>query len=98
METQEIIQWQEAIRQMRELSKRGKTFSFSHATYSRDKQTGGGVVVIQNGQLRKSLPGEVFKGVDPDMLLPYLDDNQNPKMCYKHLLLSFNGLKVVFAG
>ena len=92
----EKIPWTQALDEMRQLSKEDKHFSFSHATYNRNSVEGGEVVEVAKAQLRKSLPDDVVKEVPADMLLPYTNEDGEPRMCYKTLILTFNDIQVTF--
>ncbi len=90
----EIINVFQAIDKMREITKKDKTFSFTHSTFNAGSGTSDGVKVVRNATLRKRLPSDKFKKTDPDMLLPYIDqDTGEYRMCYKCLILQFNGIQ-----
>ena len=82
----------EAINRMRELSREGKTFSFSFMSYSEEKQTTDGIVEVRNGRLTtKSARSEIQNA---DLLQPYTDlDVLEPRRFYIPTLMTFNGQK-----
>lgn len=79
----------EAIRRMRDLSKAGKSFSFSFMSYSYERNKSHGVVEVQNARLISQDVKE--KGRFADIMLNYIDlDTLEYGRCYQILLLSFN--------
>jgi hypothetical protein len=84
----------EAIRQMRKISKQGKTFSFAFMSYSRQKRKSDGIVEIRRARLRKQSTEEQNRFAA--IMLNYFDLNTNEYgRCYQPLLMEFNGQKLV---
>lgn len=74
----------DAIHEMREITNRGETFSFSFVTYSK-LGTGGETKHVESASIRSS---------KDDMMLEYWDYNASEnRHCYKHLITEFNGEK-----
>ena len=95
MDNSDTINYKNAISKMREITEKKEKFSFSFASYNRDNQKGGEEVFVKNAILRKNMKENDTNEVPADMYLNYIDDNDNHKRCFKHLLLSFNGLQVI---
>lgn len=81
----------EVIRTMRAMSKRSERFSFSFMSYKRDSVKTDGIVNVNSAILRPSpsSPSEI-----EDIMLFYLDDDNNPKRCYQPALMTFEGKKI----
>ncbi len=80
----------EAIREMKELTDKGQTFSFSFMSYSIDKNKSHGIVTIEHAKLRASNRKERTRY--NDYLLNFVDmDTFEEKSCWQPLLLEFNG-------
>lgn len=85
-----IMKVYDAIRQMEELTRAGKTFSFSFMSYSYDKNVSHGPVTVLNAKLLPSNRKE--RNQYSDYMLRYRDmDTYEDKMCWQPLLLEFNG-------
>ena len=84
----------EAIRQMRELSKQEKPFSFSFMSFSKSKQISEGIVNVSRGLLRYR-PGMYSRNRYEPFMENYYDvDAQTDRRFWQMLLLSFNGQSV----
>lgn len=80
----------DAIRQMEELTRVGKTFSFSFMSYSYDKSVSHGPVTVLHAKLLPSNRKE--RNQFSDYMIRYRDmDTYEDKMCWQPLLLEFNG-------
>jgi hypothetical protein len=84
----------EAIRQMRELSKAEKPFSFSFMSFSRTRQASAGIVSVGRGVLRRRPATDRSKNRYEPLMENYYDiDAQEDRRFWQVLLLSFNGEK-----
>jgi hypothetical protein len=89
----ETIDLYEAIRRMRKLTQQGKSFSFTHATYNRDRQSSDGIRIVRKAILRPAAKGDDV--ANSDFKLFYLDQEINlPRVCWQPLLMFFEGKKV----
>lgn len=80
----------EAINQMRILSGRGETFSFTFMSYSYERRRSEGLVRIEHARLRKQSVKETNRFAD--FMLNFIDmDTMEYGMCWQPLLLEFNG-------
>lgn len=85
-----IMKVYDAIRQMEELTRAGKTFSFSFMSYSYDKNVSHGPVTVLHAKLLPSNRKE--RNQYSDYMLRYRDmDTYEDKMCWQPLLLELNG-------
>lgn len=83
----------DAIKEMRELSKKGECFSFSFMSYSMTKGTSDGPVVISRARLTKQ--SDKKKVEQADNMLNFIDlDRGKFRHCYQPLLMTFNGNKL----
>jgi hypothetical protein len=83
----------EAIKQMRGLTARNKFFSFTHATYNRDNNTGTGMRKVEKALLRPAASEDDV--VDADSKLFYRDELlKENRVCWQPLITEFNGVKV----
>lgn len=90
----ETIDLYEAIRKMRELTQQGQSFSFSHATYNRDRQSSEGIRIVRQAILRPAAKGDDLSNAD--FKLFYLDQEINlPRICWQPLIMYFEGKKVI---
>ena len=81
----------EAIRQMKVLTDKGKTFSFSFMSYSIDKNKSHGIVTVEHAKLRAGNRKDRTRY--NDYLLNFVDmDTLEEKTCWQPLLLEFNGI------
>lgn len=80
----------EAIKKMHELTREGKTFSFSFMSYSYGRDESHGIVTVLHAQL---LPSNLkTRNRYSDYMLRYRDmDTYEEKSCWQLLLLEFNG-------
>lgn len=90
----ETIDLYEAIRQMRKLTQQGQSFSFTHATYNRDRQSSDGIRIVQKAILRPAAKGDDVANADYKLF--YLDQeiNQN-RVCWQPLLMYFEDKRVI---
>lgn len=80
----------EAIRQMRELSRRRVPFSFSFMSYSIARRESTGIVTVRHARLARQNRKE--RNRYADYMLRYTDlDTMQEAACWQPLLLSFNG-------
>ena len=80
----------DAIRQMRELSSQGKSFSFVHSTYNQDTDKTNGIRLVNKAHLRPAARGDELS--QADFKLFYFDEDlQEPRNCWQMLILEFNG-------
>lgn len=78
---------------MRELTKKGQSFSFVFMSYSRDRQESHGIVQVNHARLRKRNKTEFNEMAE--ILEEYLDlDTNEPKRFYHPTLMFFNGQKL----
>lgn len=91
MTTGEINIW-DAIREMRQISKKQGAFSMTFMSYSRTRGKSDGIVEIQNARLRhQDTPGGEFS----DYMLNYVDiDTGEAYHFWQPCLMYFNNLKV----
>lgn len=83
----------EAIKQMRELSKRGVPFSFSFMSYNETAQRSDGIVEVHRARLRPR--PEKAHHRNAEIIEEYTDiDTGAPRHFYQPLLMSFNGQKI----
>jgi hypothetical protein len=83
----------EAIQQMRRLSEKGKSFSFSFMSYSVTKAKSEGVVEVRRALLRKQSTEEQNKYAG--IMLNYFDlDTNEYGRCYQPLLMELNGQRL----
>jgi len=92
MERQMTI-W-EAIRQMRQLTSDGKTFSLVYMSYDRGRQQSTGMVRVDRAILRPQTNKD--NNANADHMLNYLDKQLNlPRQFYQITLMEFNGYKTI---
>ena len=90
----DTIDLYEAIKQMRELSSQGKSFSFVHSTYNQDSITTNGIRAVRTAHLRPAAKGEDL--VNADLKLYYFDEElQEPRNCWQLLLMYFNDQRII---
>lgn len=78
---------------MRELTKAGKTFSFSFMSYSRSRQQTEGIIEVRTARLRSR--GKKENNIQAEIMEEYMDLDQNhPRHFYHPTLMTFNGQKV----
>lgn len=83
----------EAIKQMRELTKQGRSFSFMFMSYSRERQESHGIVEVRNARLRRRNRKEFTRFAE--IMEDYLDlDTNETKRFYHPTLMFFNGQKL----
>jgi len=90
-DVQTINLW-EAIRQMRILISKKKSFSFVHATLNRDEYTSNGYRHVHKAHLRPAAKGDDVKNAD-DKLFYFDEDVNEPRNCWQILIMFFNGMK-----
>lgn len=80
----------EAIKEMRKLSATGKPFSFSHATYDRERQISNGIREVPHAILRPAAKEDDV--INADDKLFYIDqDIKKNRNCWQPLITRFNG-------
>ena len=90
----ENIPLYEAIQQMRQMTAEGKTFTFVHVSYNRDTQVSNGLRVVRKAKVRPAAKSD--KVIHSEYKLFYYElDNQQPRVCWQMLILSFEGRKVM---
>lgn len=83
----------EAIEQMRALSERGESFSFSFMSFSYERRKSDGVVHVERARLRKQCTKKQNRFAD--YMLNYYDmDTVEDGRCWQPLLLEFNGIEL----
>ena len=83
----------EAIKTMRELTKKGQPFSFKFMSYSIERQECHGIVEVSNARLRKR--NSTANTQYAEIIEDYLDlDTNQPKRFYHPALMFFNGEKL----
>lgn len=83
----------EAIKQMRELTKKGQSFSFAFMSYSIERQECHGIVEVSHARLRAR--NSPKRNQYAEILEEYLDlDSNEPKRFYHPALMYFNGEKL----
>lgn len=84
----------EAIRQMRENTGKGDTFSMVFMSYDRGRQKSQGVVSVNRAKLRNATPKDQNKNAKH--MLNFLDVDLNlPRQMYLITLMEFNGQKII---
>lgn len=90
----ETIPLYEAIAEMKQLTKAGKSFSFIHATYNREKRSTDGIRNVKSARLRSKTSNDEIAYSD-FKLFYYDEDQQLPRNCWQMLIMFFNGKKVI---
>ncbi|MGA2823300.1 MAG: hypothetical protein ABSE72_07210 [Bacteroidales bacterium] len=90
--SEETINLWEAIRQMRILTSKKKSFSFVHVTLNRDEHTTNGFRNVKQAHLRPAAKGDDIKYAD-EKLFYFDEDIRQPRNCWQILILYFNGMK-----
>lgn len=81
----------DAVDQMKEISNKGGSFSFSFMTYSSSKGKSDGIRHIEKAQTRRRAPAEDDLK-NKDILLFYKDiKTDDLRRCYYPLIMTFNG-------
>lgn len=82
-----------AIAQMRQISKEGKTFSFSFMSYNADTGLSEGIKEVSNAKIRPAAKNDDIK--NSEYKLFYYDcDANTPRNCWQPLIMSFNGVQI----
>lgn len=84
----------QAIKEMREITARGGTFSFTHATYNRDTRKCTGLRQVKRASLRPAAKEEMVKHSNFKLFYfdHYFRENRN---CWQPLIMFFNNKKVI---
>lgn len=83
----------DAIRQMRELTARGESFSFTHATYNRATMHSDGIREVKRAKCRPAASGDDVK--NSNYKLFYYDEYYHEnRVCWQMLIMYFKGRKV----
>lgn len=83
----------EAIKEMRRLTREGKSFSFSFMSFNSSKGISEGIVCVNRAVLRKRERLEYHRYAE--MVEAYMDlETMKPRRFYQPLLMTFNGEKV----
>jgi hypothetical protein len=94
MITEETIDLYEAIKQMRQLSQQGKTFSIVHSTLNRERNTCDGLRYVNAAHLRPAAKGDDV--INADHKLFYFDEDiQAPRVCWQPLIMFFENKKCI---
>jgi hypothetical protein len=89
--TESINIW-DAIRQMRELSKQGGSFSITFMSYSRERRKSDGIIEVTNARLR---PQDSPAGQYSDYMLNYVDiDSGEAYHFWQPCLMYFNNQRI----
>lgn len=83
-----------ALKEMKSITENGGTFSFSYRKYDRQRKKGGDLVTVKSARLRSKPMDDVIED-SIHKLFYYGEDNQEPRVCWQILVMSFNG-KVTF--
>jgi len=84
----------DAIRQMRDISAKGNTFSFTFASCNKESRTTDGIKEVRCARLRKAAKNDDVRNAD--LKIFYFDeDSQKPRVCWQHLIMFFKGQKVI---
>ena len=91
-----LINWVDAITEMRKLSAEKVPFEFTYSTFDSKMSKSNGLVKVKKAILRKSIPESAFKNANADSFLAYTDiETDELKICNKFLIVEFNGNEVV---
>ena len=83
----------QAIKEMRELSKKGESFSMTFMSYNSTEQKSEGVIEVRRARLRARTRKEFHR--ENEMIEEYTDlDTLSQRRFYQPLLMAFNGEKV----
>ena len=84
----------DAIRTMRQISKKKGSFAFAFMSYSRTRRKSDGIVEVPNARLLpQAYPATKFS----DSMLRYVDlDTGEEHRMWQATLMYFNGTKVIF--
>lgn len=83
----------EAIRQMRQLSKQGQTFSLTFMSYDRTRQRSSGIVHVEQARLRNR--GSERHNEHAQLQEEYINvDTNEPRRFWHCCLMMFNGKRV----
>lgn len=78
---------------MREITKEGKTFSFSFMSYNSSNDSSQGVVEVRRAKLRERTKSDSYKNADA--LIAYYDcDRNEARQFYLPCLMSLNDEKI----
>lgn len=84
----------EAVRQMRELSARGESFSFKFRKWNRQTTRGGDLVIVSAAKLRPRAADEDV--ANSSSKLYYVDaETGRERVCWQPLIVEFNGRRTV---
>lgn len=82
-----------AIKEMREISEKGGTFSLKHRKWDRQRGKGGDLAHVSEARLRPAAKEEQIE--NSDFKLFYTDTQTGmAKVCWQMLLVEFNGHKL----
>jgi hypothetical protein len=88
------IQLYQAIKEMRQKTDKGEFFSFTYASCNKDARTSEGLKVVRCAKCRPAAKNEDVK--NSDFKLFYFDeDSQKPRNCWQHLIMFYNGQKII---
>lgn len=82
-----------AIAQMRHITATGGSFSFTHATYNRDRMSSDGIRHVANARLRPAASAKEVREADHKLFYFDIDEAQ-PRVCWQPLIMFFNGKKI----
>ena len=84
----------DAIREMRMLTGKGKTFSMVFMSYDQGRRTSKGVEIINRAKLRPGTKADQNKNTD--YMLNFIDVDKNlPRQMYQVCLMEFNGKRII---
>lgn len=87
----------EALKKMRQLTKEGKTFSFTFMSYSHSRGTTGGIVEVHNARLRPR--NRIEYNQYAELQEEYINVNTGePRRFWHCCLLSLNGQSLTFTA
>lgn len=83
----------QALNKMKELTRLGKSFSFSFMSYSSSRDKSEGIIEVSSAKLRKGTSDKDLE--NGDLLINYFNlDTFEDRRFYLPLLMSFNGQKL----
>ena len=89
----ETIDLYSAIREMREITASGGTFSFVHASFEKDTRKTTGIRVVHSAYLRPAAQNDNVSNAEHKLF--YFDTEiREPRVCWQPLIMFFNNKKI----
>lgn len=89
----ETIDLFSAIREMRDITAAGGTFSFVHASFNRDEQSTTGIRVVHKAYLRQAAHSDNVENAEHKLF--YFDaEIRKPRVCWQPVIMFFNNKKI----